>query len=124
MEVILHRQAVKEGLRRLRSGKWVAVLMDQRLGAAGVDATFFGRRASTTTLPVLLAMRTKAPVFVGYAIRENNRFRIVYESIPLSLDEDKGGDAILANTQILNDRIEKIVRRQPEKWFWVHNRWK
>lgn len=27
-------------------------------------------------------------------------------------------------TQAFNDELEKIVRKHPEQWMWVHRRWK
>ena len=27
-------------------------------------------------------------------------------------------------TQELNDRLEAHIRKYPEDWFWLHNRWK
>ncbi len=30
----------------------------------------------------------------------------------------------LAFTQLLNDKLEAWVRRHPDRWYWVHRRWK
>jgi lipopolysaccharide heptosyltransferase II len=37
---------------------------------------------------------------------------------------DAPGDSVNAITAKCNDAIEAQVRRAPEDWFWVHNRWK
>jgi len=31
---------------------------------------------------------------------------------------------IQANTQLITDAVERMIRKYPEQWFWVHKRWK
>lgn len=31
---------------------------------------------------------------------------------------------IAVTTTLLNEFIEDYIRRYPEDWFWLHNRWK
>jgi KDO2-lipid IV(A) lauroyltransferase len=125
MEIILHRQAAKAALRSLRQGRTVGILVDQNLYTGGIFARFFGRPAATTTLPALLHERTGAPIVITYSLRENGAFRVVYEP-PLAVPPaGRDPDARVASiTQAINDQIEKVVRRRPENWFWIHNRWK
>ncbi|MBF1741349.1 MAG: phosphatase, partial [Veillonella sp.] len=37
--------------------------------------------------------------------------------------DDKKRD-IAVTTTLLNEFIEDYIRRYPEDWFWLHNRWK
>ena len=37
---------------------------------------------------------------------------------------DSAGDSVNAITAKANETIEQQIRRAPEDWFWVHNRWK
>ncbi|MEZ4550801.1 MAG: hypothetical protein R2874_10075 [Desulfobacterales bacterium] len=30
----------------------------------------------------------------------------------------------MVNTQNFNKALEGIIRRYPDQWFWIHNRWK
>jgi KDO2-lipid IV(A) lauroyltransferase len=124
MRIILHRQAVKESLRALRRGDYIGILSDQNLYTGGVFVDFFGRPAASTTLPALLYARTDAPVIISYTLRENGRFKIVFEPPVKFPSVAAGSDPIEANTAFLAKELERIVRQKPENWFWVHNRWK
>jgi KDO2-lipid IV(A) lauroyltransferase len=122
--IILHRQAVRASLKILRDNKVIGILLDQNLYTGGVFVDFFGRPAATTTLPALLQDRTGAPIVVSYCYRENGKFKLVYEP-PLVFPSDGTPEArILNNTQIISNHLENIVRKHPDKWFWIHNRWK
>ncbi|PZR71854.1 MAG: lipopolysaccharide heptosyltransferase II [Chthoniobacterales bacterium] len=104
----------------LRSGGLIGILGDQHAGDAGLWTPFFGRLASTSPLSALLAKRTGAAVIalavytVGPA-----RWRLVFT--PLN---DSPGDSVNEVTFKGNKTIEQEIRKAPEDWFWVHNRWK
>lgn len=122
-EVISHRNAVRGGLRTVRSGKALGLLVDQNLYQGGVFVRFFNRPAATTTLPALVRIRTGAPIFLTYAVRSGAGFRIFYEELNLPVVAD-GDDAVLVFTQAISDALEAVIRRFPDQWFWIHNRWK
>jgi Kdo2-lipid IVA lauroyltransferase/acyltransferase len=124
MEIILHRNAVRAGLKTLKNKRSLGVLVDQNLRAGGVFVNFFGRFAATTTLPALLHSRTGAPVVLVYLLREGMKFRMVAEP-PMEFPEAKEGeDWVKVHTQVISDHLERVIRRNPDMWFWIHNRWK
>ena len=104
----------------LRSGGLIGILGDQHAGDHGLWTPFFGRLASTSPLSALLAKRTGAAVvalavyLVGPA-----RWRLVFT--PLA---DSAGASVNSVTFEANEMIEREIRKAPEDWFWVHNRWK
>lgn len=104
----------------LRSGGLLGIFADQHAGDHGVWTPFFDRLASTSALPGLLAKRTGATVMaaavhtVGPA-----RWRMVFTP-PLEL----AGDSVNSITWKANLTIEQQIRKAPEDWLWVHNRWK
>lgn len=104
----------------LRRGGGVGVLMDQHAGDAGVWCPFFGRLASTTSLPALLALRTGA-VLIPTAMHTDGvgRWRLVIDE-PI----ETRGQEVDSLTAKLNLVLEKQIARRPADWFWVHNRWK
>jgi lipopolysaccharide heptosyltransferase II len=104
----------------LRSGGGVGVLSDQHAGDHGVWTPFFGRLASTSPLPALLAKRTRAALIAaGVYTTGRARWRMVFTG---RFDETGASVAVL--TSKINRVIEEQIRRAPEDWFWVHNRWK
>jgi heptosyltransferase II len=106
----------------LRSGGGVGVLSDQHAGDHGLWTPFFGRLASTSPLPALLAKRTRAALIAAgvYTIGPA-RWRMVFTE---RFDPPKADASIAALTSEINQIIEQQIRVAPEDWFWVHNRWK
>lgn len=119
------RRSAREVIRALKRGEVVGILMDQNVDwYEGVFVEFFGRRAATNKGFALLALKTGAPVLPAYLIREAQGYRVaIWPEIPLIRTGDRTKD-IEANTQQYNDAIERFVRRHPDQWFWVHQRWK
>jgi KDO2-lipid IV(A) lauroyltransferase len=59
-----------------------------------------------------------------YTIRSKRKYLIEFlPEIPLVDTGDPIGD-IEKNTQNYTSAIESMVRKAPEQYFWVHNRWK
>lgn len=113
-------------MRHLRAGGSIGILVDQHAGDHGVWCPFFHRLASTTTLPALLALRTGAPIVpCALYFQPGGRLKMVCLP-PLYVPEKKGDLELVSNvmTTLINESWESLVRRQPEDWFWVHDRWK
>ena len=104
----------------LRSGGGVGVLSDQHAGDHGLWTPFFGRLASTSPLPGLLAKRTQAALIAaGVYTTGAARWRMVFTE-----RFDQPGASVADITSKINEIIEQQIRVAPEDWFWVHNRWK
>ena len=104
----------------LRSGGLLGIFADQHAGDHGVWTPFFGRLASTSALPGLLAKRTGATVMAAAIHTEGPaRWRMVFTS-----RIDSPGDSVNSITAKANETIAQQVCQAPEDWLWVHNRWK
>jgi len=120
LEVFDRHDGFEPVIELLRSGGGVGVLSDQHAGDHGVWTPFFGRLASTSPLPALLAKRTRAALIAaGVYTTGFARWRMVFTE---RFDETGASVAVL--TSKINRVIEQQIRRAPEDWFWVHNRWK
>jgi heptosyltransferase-2 len=122
LELFDRQQGFQPVIDLLRSGGGVGVLSDQHAGDHGLWTPFFGRLASTSPLPALLAKRTHAAVIAAgvYTIGPA-RWRMVFTE---RFDSHKKDASVAVLTAQVNQVIEQQIRVAPEDWFWVHNRWK
>ncbi|WDP89419.1 MAG: lysophospholipid acyltransferase family protein [Desulfobacter sp.] len=109
----------------LKSGGVVGTLLDQNVDwYKGAFVEFFGRPACTNKGLAMLALRTKAPVIPMYTVRKSREYLIEFlPEIQLVETNDNIKDLEI-NTQNYNDAIESMVKKYPDQYFWVHNRWK
>jgi len=122
---IARGRATREIVRCLQDGFAVGMLIDQDTRVPGVFVNFFGRPTHTPVGPVLLAQKYGLdiiPVFMY--LRDDLTYRI--ECMPPIALEKTGNieEDLFNNTQKCSDAYERIIRRYPEQWVWMHKRWK
>ena len=124
--VIRKQDLMRAGLRLLKAGDTLGILIDQNIAAReGVFVQFFGRPACTTYAPALLALRTGAAVIPVTIFREGPGRHVIVVEKPIELRRSGNlRDDLQENTARFTRAIEAFVRRRPEDWFWVHRRWK
>ncbi|WP_028604834.1 lysophospholipid acyltransferase family protein [Ottowia thiooxydans] len=114
-------EGVKPIVRALREGKMLYLLPDMDFGPGdSVFVPFFGVTAAT--LPSLprfakLGHARVVPVVTrltdtGYEVR-------VHPAWP-----DYPGDDVLADTALMNERLQGYINEMPEQYYWVHKRFK
>jgi len=126
LEVITKRQALPVVLDALWRQRMVAILLDQNATRReGVFVPFFGQPASTSKSLALLALRTEAPVVPVFIRREpDGGHRVVIEP---EIRPPRTGDRrkdIVAYTAAFTRSVEDTIRRWPEQWLWMHDRWR
>jgi KDO2-lipid IV(A) lauroyltransferase len=122
--VIYRQGAVRRMLRELASNHGIAVLIDQHLHTDAISVDFFQRPAATTTALAALAVRTGAAVIPVFALPlPGGRYRLIYEH-PVEPPSPDDPDPIRSFTQRCTDVLEMYVRRHPERWLWMHRRWR
>ena len=117
--------AARDILRCLKRNELIGVLADVDTSVDGVFVDFFGQPAYTPYSPVAIALKTGAAVLPTFIIRQlDDSHRVIVEP-PLDLKStgDRAQD-FLINTQMFTEIIESYVRRYPEQWIWMHERWK
>jgi KDO2-lipid IV(A) lauroyltransferase len=119
--------SAKDVLRALKAGESVGVLPDVNvLPNEGVFVPFFDFPACTTSGPARLAIKADALIFPMFAVWDDGRKKyIVHNGHPIepSNTGDKERD-VVETTAAFTAEIERIVRRFPEQWLWIHRRWK
>ena len=113
-------------LQILAKGDGVGMVGDQDAGPRGLFVDFLGRSASTFKSIALLSLEYMAPIFVFGAARVGWPMRYTLYLEDLILPEDYAGnpDASRAITERYTRALERLVRRHPEQYFWLHRRWK
>jgi Kdo2-lipid IVA lauroyltransferase/acyltransferase len=110
--------------RALEENRLVGFMMDQaRPGEPRVE--LFGRPAKTNTSLGAIWERCPAPLVPVYAERVSFARHIVHilPEVTFPPGEDPQTD-ILNRARACNTIVEDIVKRCPEQYWWIHDRWK
>jgi KDO2-lipid IV(A) lauroyltransferase len=119
-------RAMRPMLRCLKDNGIVGLLIDQNVDwYEGVFVDFFGRPACTTDGLALLALHTEAPVIPAFLVRiGSGRYRyVIGGEVQIVRTGNRQAD-VRENTQVFTKIIEEMVRKHPDQWLWVHQRWK
>jgi KDO2-lipid IV(A) lauroyltransferase len=110
----------------LASGGALATLADQDAGQRGLFVSFFNRPASTHKAVALLSIEHKTPlVVIGTAkIAEPFHYAVLVEDVILPEDYEGDRDGVRKITERFTAALERLARRYPEQYFWLHRRWK
>jgi len=113
-------------LKLLREKKVLCFLADQNAGRNGNFFQFLNRPASTHMGPAIFARVSGAKVFFAYSTHEGGRIHTYIEPLALpKIDPKKHPDEWeIELTKSWVARLEEIVKKHPEDYFWAHNRWK
>lgn len=109
----------------LRNGEIIGVVGDQRGPEDGLRVPFFGRMSAVNEGTALLGLRAGSPILFCFMVRnEDDTFQIItrevsYDDLPESMPE-KVAEVTRRHTALL----EEYIRKYPDQWFWMHNRWK
>jgi KDO2-lipid IV(A) lauroyltransferase len=124
--VIDKKGALPEMTQTLRSGKILALLIDQGTKISeGVELSFYGKKVTVTPAAAMLALRCKSPVLPVFCVREEDNLLTIIIEPPVGFVKTNNlRNDLKSNTQAMTDVIEKAVRQYPDQWLWLHKRWK
>lgn len=123
---ITYKTGVREMFDMLKQGWVIGLVMDQDTNRHdGVILDFFDRPTNCTPGAASMARFQGVPIFTGFMHRDERGFHTLSVDGPFYVEKtaDKRED-IKRTTQRINNAIEAHVRRYPEEWFWLHDRWK
>ena len=125
--VIRKRSAARDVLRVLERSGTVGILADQNtLAGEAVFVDFFGSPAATNKGFAQLALRSNAAVIPAFARWDYRKKRHVVEYGPAIELIRTGSSAqdVVSNSQRFQSALEERIRRHPDQWLWIHQRWK
>lgn len=124
-KMIPKKRAFTKILKSLKRRELVGLLMDQNVDwYEGVFVDFMGHRTCTSSGLAFLALKTGAPVVPVFMVREKWGFRAEFGPEITTINTGDRRTDLETNTRQYNRVIEDIIRRYPDQWFWVHQRWK
>jgi KDO2-lipid IV(A) lauroyltransferase len=121
------QEAARAVLRALAQRTLVVLPLDQNQSRrAGIFVEFFGLPANTSAGLARIALRTGAPIYPAFLIRDGTsaHHRIVFlprVSIASMADRDSAAREL---TQQCTAVLESMIRKHPDHWLWTHKRWR
>ncbi len=123
--VFYREEPMKKVLRFLRKNGILGILADQDIDSIdGVFVNFFGKPAYTPVGPVKIANKTGAALVQCYVIKEKNGYTFQVGDPIYVKDGKLTQDDIVDYTQRWTNVLESYIRKYPEQWVWMHDRWK
>ena len=123
---ITYQTGVREMFRMIDAGWIIGLISDQDPSLRdGIIIDFFGQPTNAFTGAAAIARRCGVPIFPVFIHREESGHHIltVEPGIMVEKTDDRTED-VRRVTQTINTRIEQWIRKYPEEWFWLHDRWK
>lgn len=112
-------------VKNLKLGGTMIILIDQDTKVKSRFVNFLGYPCATPIGATLMALKTGAaivPIFTH--LRDDYKLEInCYPELEMTVTGDEETD-LLVNTQKLSDVTEREIRKYPEQWVWMHERWK
>lgn len=125
-KVLDRREGLRKMLGILKNKESLGIVMDQNTSKKkGIFVNFFGKLACTNPVVALLALKYDTPVLPVFIVRTGLDHHTIY--IEKEVELQRTGDFkrdLEVNTAAFNQILETYIRRYPDHWFWVHNRWK
>ena len=114
------RSGSRQIIENIKKGSSVALMIDQRV-REGIKINFFGKPASTTTIPAQLIKKYKCDLVPIYIERKKKNYFKMFVSKPIKIESIK---SIKEITEHLNKILEKMILKNIDQWIWTHDRWK
>jgi KDO2-lipid IV(A) lauroyltransferase len=121
------------GLRRIltqmKRGRSVGFLFDQNVTRNhAVFVPWFGRLAATTAAPGMVAERVRCPVIIVTGRFEGgDKYSVRWEELDPAAMYGQESSAEEVRRKVCECAVavlERVIKEQPEDWFWLHRRWK
>jgi len=126
VEMVYKKGALKGCIDAIKANKTVGILTDQHIRQnQSIDVDFFGHRATHTPLASILSRKFGLDLVPAFIHTDDYRHYhvTIYEPIR-SLKTDNQEEDLAILTQSQATIMEKVIKKDPGQWFWMHNRWK
>ena len=112
--------AARPLMKKLRNNQVIGLLPDQNSGES--FPLFFGKPAGTVLGPAVLHIRTKSVMLPAFCVRTGiGKYKVILCE-PIDFDNTATEPEPLMAAY--NLALESVVRRYPDQYLWMHDRWK
>jgi len=109
-------------IRELKSnGLMLGVLVDQDTRVESIISPFLGKPAKTPTAPAVLAKRLGVILCTIFITRRKDGFYSIVINKPYNIEKNTTVEEL---AEKYNNDISAMIKKYPEQWVWVHERWK
>ena len=116
---ILFPNEVLKSMRLLQKGENLLYLPDQDYGYDhSIFVPYFNIPTLTVKFPSIAKKRAGCKVYFLFLKDIKNRYKIILKEIKM------GGENLYEDLALLNNEIEISIREQPERYLWIHRRFK
>ncbi len=117
--------SIRQVYKALLEKNIIAMVADQRGPADATTVNMFGIKSAAYTGPAVLALKNNSPILIGLTVRQKDyTYKITLEEIDYKELTGSEEEKVNVLTQCYASILEKYIRKNPEQWFWMHNRWK
>ena len=117
-------EGIRPAVRVLKSGGIVSAFCDEGVNGK-IRGPLFGRKPhleGNLAMTIRLARMTGATLCPWYNLRTDSFRFEAYALPPIVLPpEEKNGERLLDDIQLLNDAIEPVIREHLDQWFFLDN---
>lgn len=103
----------------------VALASDHK--GSDVEVEFFGEKIGAVSGPIVLSLKYKIPLVLGYVYFSGDKKRDITLHFVEQLEIEKKGklkETSQYNMQMIYKQFEEIIKLYPEQYMWQNNRWK
>lgn len=116
---------IKDMMKMLSKKYFIGLIMDQDGGSTGIMMPVFGYEASCVQGPAVMSRFKNAPILPAFITQDRPGHHILTIGEPVFTMRTKDKKQDIYNTMYdLTKMVEEHIKRYPEEWFWLHDRWK
>ena len=127
IEILYKGGSIKKIFQNLKNNYALATVADIWVSEdEGRIIDFCGIPTPTPIAPAVLANRLGSAVIPVFSCRlaDNSHKILVYDRIDVCPENISDNEKIIMIMRKYNILLEENIRKFPDEWFWMHNRWK
>jgi len=119
--VIFKNEGIKKMLQIMNEGYFLGLASDQNAGKSGEKVKFLEGTLSIPKGAAIFHLKTHKPIIFAYCVMDkNNNYNFNAEVLDISIIDLKDQRAIFEINTIFATKLEKIIKKNPEQYFWFH----